>query len=113
MGELADDPVASRVVASAAMGSLLLLLADTAPEVELNAAVVEAWAALGITGVTVLRDRHTTAVALEGWAFDVDRSGDAAARVVAHPDAVRVLRPVIASAISPVGADCGERDGRP
>jgi hypothetical protein len=43
---------------------------------------------------------QTTAVALEGWAFDADRSAEAAARAVAaDPAAVRVLRPIVESAL--------------
>jgi hypothetical protein len=50
--------------------------------------------------VSLLRDDQTTAVALEGWAFDADRSAGAATRAVAaDPAAVRVLRPIVESAL--------------
>lgn len=82
------------------MGALLLLLGETESAVELGPDVAEALAALGVTNVTLLRDEHTTAVALEGWAFDADRSADAAARAVgASGHGVSVLRPVLESAI--------------
>ena len=82
------------------MGALVLLLDDAAPAVELRPDVVEALAALGVTNVTVLRDESTTAVAIEGWAFDPDRSADAAARAVrASREGVSILRPVLESAI--------------
>ncbi|MGH2972716.1 MAG: hypothetical protein ACRDNM_00460 [Gaiellaceae bacterium] len=81
------------------MSSLLLLLDGVAPE--LGPKAVDALAALGITRVTVLRDERTTAVALEGWAFDPDRSALAAVDAIAIPsDNVSVLRPVLESAIS-------------
>src|SRR5712692_7915487 len=54
----------------------------------------------GVTSLSLLRDDQTTAVALEGWAFDADRSAEAAARAVAaDPAAVRVLRPIVESAL--------------
>jgi hypothetical protein len=50
--------------------------------------------------VSLLRDDQTTAVALEGWALDAERSAEAAARAVAaDPAAVRVLRPIVESAL--------------
>jgi hypothetical protein len=82
------------------VGALVLLLDETEPAVELGPDVAETLAALGVTSVTVLRDEHRTAVALEGWAFDSDRSADAAARAVGvSRDGVSVLRPVLESAI--------------
>jgi hypothetical protein len=82
------------------MGALVLLLDGAEPAVELRPGVVEALAALGVTNVTVLRDERRTAVALEGWAFDPDRSADAAARAVGvSGDGLSVLRPVLESAI--------------
>lgn len=91
-------PARARTVAR--VGSLLLLLDEAEPAVELGPDVVEALAALGVTNVTVLRGEHTTAVALEGWAFDAEGSAAAAACAVgvAH-DGVSILRPVLESAI--------------
>ena len=65
-----------------------------------HAGVSPQLAALGVTSVSLLRDDQTTAVALEGWAFDADRSAEAAAcAVAADPAAVRVLRPIVESAL--------------
>jgi hypothetical protein len=62
--------------------------------------VADQLAALGVTKLAVLRDEQTTAVAVEGWAFDPARSAEAAARALAADRAaVRVLRPVIESAV--------------
>ncbi len=78
----------------------MLLLDEAEPWVELRPDVVEALAALGITNVTVLRGDRAAAVALEGWAFDSDRSAEAAARAVGIArDRVSILRPVLESAI--------------
>lgn len=82
------------------MGVLVLLVANQDPAAEVGPAVAQELAALGVTNLSVLRDEHTTAVALEGWAFDPTRSAEAAARAVgAGRGSVRVLRPVIESAV--------------
>lgn len=82
------------------MGALVLLLDEAEPAVELRPDVVEALAKLGITNVTVLRGERAAAVALEGWAFDADRSAEAAARAVGiAQEKVNILRPVLESAI--------------
>jgi hypothetical protein len=79
---------------------LVLLVANENPAAEVGPAVAQELAALGITSLSLLRDDQTTAVALEGWAFDADRSAEAAARAVAvDPTAVRVLRPIVESAL--------------
>jgi hypothetical protein len=55
---------------------------------------------LGVTNVTVLPGEWKVAVPLEGWAFDVDRSAEEAARAVGVArERVSVLRPVLESAI--------------
>lgn len=78
----------------------MLLLDEAEPGVELSADAVETLAALGVTNVTVFRGERTAAVALEGWAFDVDRSAEAAARVLGVArERFRILRPVLESAI--------------
>lgn len=88
------------------MGVLVLLVANRDPAAEVGPAVVERLAALGVTDLSVLRDDETTAVTLSGWAFDPNRSAEAAARVVAAGrGVVRVLRPVVESAIHRLPAD--------
>ena len=82
------------------MGLLVLLVANENPAAEIGPAVAQELAALGVTSLSLLRDDQTTAVALEGWAFDADRSAEAAAHAVASdPAAVRVLRPIVESAL--------------
>jgi hypothetical protein len=82
------------------VGALLLLLGDEGQRAELGPGVAQRLAELGVTEVSVLRDERTTAVVLEGWAFDAEGSGDAVVRLVAaEPAAVRVLRPVIEAAV--------------
>jgi hypothetical protein len=82
------------------VGVLVLLVANENPAAEVGPGVAQELAALGVTSLSVLRDGQTTAVALEGWAFDADRSAEAAARAVAADSAeVRVLRPIVESAL--------------
>jgi hypothetical protein len=82
------------------LGTLVLLVANGHQAAEVGPAVAQELASLGVTSVTVLRDEQTTAVALEGWAFDAARSAEAVARVVAaDPDDVRILHPVVESAV--------------
>jgi hypothetical protein len=84
------------------VGVLVLLLANDNPAAEVGPGVTLDLAALGVTTVSLLRDEHTTAVALEGWAFDPNRSAEAAARAVTNdPAAIRVLYPVVESAVYP------------
>jgi len=82
------------------VGVLVLLVANENPAAEVGHAVAQELAALGVTSLSLLRDDQATAVALEGWAFDADRSAGAATRAVAaDPAAVRVLRPIVESAL--------------
>ncbi len=82
------------------VGVLVLLVSNQEPAAEIGPGVAQALAALGVTSLSVLRDEQTTAVALEGWAFDPAPSAEAAARAVATDrDSVRVLRPIVESAI--------------
>lgn len=88
------------------MGVLVLLVANQDPAAEVGPAVVQRLAALGVTDLSVLRDEQTTAVTLAGWAFDPNRSAEAAARAVSDGrGVVRVLRPVLESAIHRFPAD--------
>lgn len=82
------------------MGALVLLIDNDHPAAEVGPGIAQQLATLGVTSVSVLRDGQTTALALEGWAFDPDRSADEAAGIVAaDPSAVRILRPVVESAV--------------
>lgn len=79
---------------------LLLLLANNDSAAEIGPSVAQELGALGVTSLSVPRDAQTTAVALEGWAFDIDRSADTAARVVVgEAPGIRVLRPVLESSL--------------
>ncbi|HEY3529007.1 MAG TPA: hypothetical protein VGK78_07640 [Nocardioides sp.] len=82
------------------MGLLLFLVDNVDPAAEVGPAVAQRLAALGVTNLSVLRDEHTTALALQGWTFDPTLSADAAAHALsAVGGTVRVLRPVVESEI--------------
>jgi hypothetical protein len=84
------------------VGLVVLLVANDDPATEIGSDVAQALATLGVTSISVLRDGQTTALVLEGWAFDVDRATSAAVdAVAADPAVVRILRPVVESAIHP------------
>ena len=92
------------------MGLLVLLVANEDPATGVGPGAAQELATLGITSVSILRDEDTTALALEGWAFDTDRSADAAIRAVAaDPAVVRVLRPVVEFAVHPASQRAKER----
>lgn len=92
------------------MGLLVLLVANQDPAAEVGPAVAEQLARLGVTDLSVLRDADTTALSLAGWGFDPARSAEAAARAVGADGSVRVLRPVLESAIHRLPA-LNERGG--
>jgi hypothetical protein len=63
------------------MAMVVLVAEIQAGEPVLGPKVAERLASLGITRITLLRDASSTAVVLEGWAFDPARS-DLALRAV-------------------------------
>ena len=82
------------------MGQLVLLVPNEKAGIVVGSEVAGKLADLGVTNVSVLRDERTTGIVLEGWAFDLDRSTEAAVRLVAEEStAVRVLRPIVESAL--------------
>ena len=74
------------------MGILVLLVEDA--EANVSTTTSEQLARLGVRHVELLRDAHTTAIVLEGWAFDPGPA-DAIARVLTPGLEVRTLRSVM------------------
>jgi hypothetical protein len=74
------------------MGMLVLLVEDA--EATVSATTSEYLARLGVRHVELLRDARTTAIVLEGWAFDPG-SADEIAQAVAPGLDVRTLRSVM------------------
>jgi hypothetical protein len=80
----------------------VVLLVDAADgEVNLGDGVVFELAKLDVTSVSLLRDRATVGIGLEGWLFDPARSADAAVSVLAADRAARSLHPVMHMAVEP------------
>ena len=74
------------------MGMLVLLVEDA--EVTISATTSQHLARIGVSRVELLQDAHTTAIVLEGWAFDPGHT-DAIAQAVMPGLVVRTLRPVM------------------
>ena len=74
------------------MGMLVLLVEDA--EVTISATTSQHLARIGVSHIELLRDAHTTAIVLEGWAFDPGPA-DAIAQAVTPGLVARTLRPVM------------------
>jgi hypothetical protein len=91
------------------MALLVVLVPADRGEVPLGSATVEALARLGVTTVSLARDEHTTAVILEGWAFEPTRNEAALAALGASPSAARTLQPVLQMAVTAAATEGGSR----
>lgn len=79
------------------MATVAFLIDAEPASVDLGPAVTDALARLGVTNLSLYRDRTTTCVVLDGWGFDGSSSA-AAARAIGI-DPARVLHPVLQSAL--------------
>jgi hypothetical protein len=80
---------------------MIVLLIDGADgDVKLGDGVVSELARLGVTNVSLLRDRTTVGIVLEGWLFDPARSSDAAAAAIGAARGLKSLRPVMHMAVA-------------
>lgn len=87
------------------MGMLVLLVEDVEDaEATISATTSQHLARIGVSHVELLRDAHTTAIVLEGWAFDPGRA-DEIARTVTPGLAVRTLQPVMRVVVGDPGDD--------
>jgi hypothetical protein len=85
------------------MGMLVLLVEDA--EVTISATTSERLARIGVSRVELFRGARTTAIALEGWAFD-PIAHRTIAEVVAPGVEARALLPVMRVAVgNPAGED--------
>lgn len=88
------------------MAIVVLLKDGEDPAVVVSSLAGAHLAALGVTSVSVVRDRHAVGVILEGWAFDPATAPVAADELfgsVGQP--VRTLREVIHVAVMPPDSD--------
>ena len=88
------------------MGLLVLLVPTDAAEVPIGSRTIEALARLGVTNVSLAADSDTTAIILEGWAFDPARSG-AAIRALGSPEETRTLQSIAQMAVSAAASQGG------
>ena len=82
------------------MGHLVLLVPTESADVPIGSSAIEALARLGVTTVSLAADEHTTAIILEGWAFDPARSGAAIHALGGSPEEMRTLQPIAHMAVS-------------
>ncbi len=76
------------------MGLLVVLVPADHDDLTLGPPAVEALARLGVTSVSLARDDQTTAVILEGWAFDAGRPHAALSAFGTTSGEARTLRPI-------------------
>lgn len=80
------------------MAMLVVLVTGGSPD--LGPAATSQLAALGVSGVSLVRDADTVGIVLEGWAFEPDASAGAALAALAVDCAdVRLLRPLAEMAV--------------
>jgi hypothetical protein len=88
-----------------AMVVVLFPVSDEEPA--LQSAALAALARLGVTSVSLLRDKQTIGLVLEGWAFDSARAGEAARAAAGAREGLRTLEPLMQMAVS--AAQSGNR----
>lgn len=80
------------------MATVAFLIDVDRGDFELRPAIAERLVGLGVTNLSLYRDRDTLCLVLEGWAFDPSSSAAAAAAIGVPADA-RSLRPVMQTAL--------------
>ena len=90
------------------MPMVVLLIPDAAGPPSLEPASLQRLAELGVTSASLVRGEGTVGVVLEGWAFDPERSSEAASNAVAaRADGVQTLHPVAQLAVSAARSEGG------
>ena len=84
------------------MATVVLLVDECKADLVVTPDTARSLARLGVTSFSIVRDRRTLGVVLEGWAFDPSASSPAAAGALfGDRSAVRVLGPVARVAVEP------------
>lgn len=90
------------------MGMLMMLFDGSAGEPVLREHTLGRLARLGITTVSVVRDDRMVGIVLDGWAFDPRASAeDARTAVAGSQTGVRVLLPLLQTAVSAANEEGG------
>ena len=89
------------------MGQLVLLVCSDRADVPIGSTAVEALARLGVTNLSLAADSRTTAIILEGWAFDPARSGAVIRALGRSPDETRTLQSSVQMAVSAAASQGG------
>ncbi len=80
--------------------SMAVVLTDDGEDFVLSVASAGELARLGVTNVTLVRGHGSTAVVLEGWAFNPALAAEAVAVLRGHTAPTRTLHPVTHMAVS-------------
>lgn len=81
------------------MATVAFLFDRRSDGIALRPAIADRLAHLGVTNVSLFRDRDVVCVVLEGWAFDPSSSTDAAAAAIGADANTRTLRPLMQTAL--------------
>ncbi|HET8821046.1 MAG TPA: hypothetical protein VFM57_05825 [Thermoleophilaceae bacterium] len=88
------------------MAQLVVLVPADRGEIPLGSDTVAELARLGVTTVSLARDEHTSAVILEGWAFDPSRP-DAAVDALGAAGQAQTLQPILHMAVTTAAREGG------
>lgn len=94
------------------MGLVAFLISGGDRDVAFGPAAAEKLARLGVTSASMLRDADTVCLVLEGWAFDGPRSAADAASVLGRDLPIRVLHPVMQTALGAIPNESKRRTDR-
>ena len=87
------------------MGLVVLLISGAPEQISLGPRSASALAALGVTSLALVRGEETVGLVLEGWAFDPNRAGEAAAAVGA--DSAATLSALVQMSVSTATTEGG------
>lgn len=85
------------------MATVVVLLEEGDPDVVLGPSSAPELVRLGVTNVSLVRDRDVVGLIFEGWAFDPASATEAAEAIAPGRGATRILRPVVQVAVEPAG----------
>lgn len=94
------------------MGLVAFLISGDDRNVAFGPATAEKLARLGVTNASILRDAEMVCLVLEGWAFDGAGSAADAASALGPDLSVRVLHPVMQTALGAIPTDSKRRTDR-
>ena len=89
------------------MGQVVLLVPTDAVDVPIGSRSIEAFVRICVTKVSLAADNRTTAIVLEGWAFDGVRSGAAMRALAGSHEETRTLQLIVQMTASAAASQGG------